>query len=128
MGENEDPPSLNPNTPARDGEPAAGPDPKIVKTGDATGITPPRLAAKSGRLIRKWWPRRPRNNYIARVRGPTAVGRTMEVMYQISDPTIVIREPIFVSKNWRNLNADHGWVTGNPMGPLTNAPSSAGAV
>ena len=48
--------------------------------------------------------------------------------YPTGDPAIVARDQICISKNYRNLDADHGWVTGNPMEPLTRALTLAGAV
>ena len=40
----------------------------------------------------------------------------------------VVRDPIFVSDNCRRPDAKHGWVTGDPMGPLSTAVILAGTV
>ena len=50
-----------------------------------------------------------------------------DIMYPMGGPFHFVREPIFVSKNYRNLGAKHGWVTGVPLGPLATAPKFAGA-
>ena len=41
---------------------------------------------------------------------------------------MVIRDPIFVSGNYRDLSARRGRVTGDPTEPSTKALTSAGAV
>ena len=48
-------------------------------------------------------------------------------MYPIGNPAQVPHEPIFISKSYRNLEGNHGWATGDPMEPLSTAPSNAGA-
>ena len=44
------------------------------------------------------------------------------------NPTGVIRDPVFAPENFLNLEAPHGWVTGETMGPLTPALKAARAV
>ena len=46
----------------------------------------------------------------------------------MGDPNKVIREPIFASKNYRDLDAEQGWVAGEPMDPFTAVLDVAGAV
>ena len=46
----------------------------------------------------------------------------------MGDPANVARDPIFVSKNYREIDADHGWVTGDPMEPPAKALTLAGTV
>ena len=62
------------------------------------------------------------------VQGPNQGWPAYAPMYPMGDPTIGVRDKIFVSKNFWNLDADHGWVTGNPVEPLTRALILAGAV
>ena len=38
-----------------------------------------------------------------------------EEMCPTGDPKNVVREPMFVSKNYRYLEAKQSWVTGDPM-------------
>ena len=50
------------------------------------------------------------------------------LMYPLGDPADVDRDPIFISKNYWDLDPDYCWVTGAPMEPLTRALALAGAV
>ena len=47
--------------------------------------------------------------------------------YSMGDQTIVVRDPVSASGNYRPLDAKHGWVTGEPMEPLIRALAVAGA-
>ena len=48
-------------------------------------------------------------------------------MYPLGNPTDVIREPIFVSENYRNIGSKHSYATGAPLEPLTSALTLANA-
>ena len=45
----------------------------------------------------------------------------------MGDLAMVIRDPIFTSKTYRNLAANHGWVDGAPREPLSGALALTGA-
>ena len=60
--------------------------------------------------------------------GPNRGWPAYELMFPMGDPASAVRGPIFASKNYRNLDAKHGWVTGDPMGPSSMALTLAGAV
>ena len=47
--------------------------------------------------------------------------------YPMGDPKLVPRDPIFISEKYRDLVANHGWVAGARMDPLTRALSLTGA-
>ena len=59
--------------------------------------------------------------------GPNSKRPAYELMYLMGDPKNGARGPKFVSKNYRNLDGKHGWVTGNRIEPLTTALPLAGA-
>ena len=48
------------------------------------------------------------------------------VLYPTGNPAQVIRDAVFVSKNFRNLDTKRGWVTGDAMEPSTTALTVAG--
>ena len=45
----------------------------------------------------------------------------------MGDPTLVARDPFFVSGNYRNLGATLGWFTVEPMEPLAGGIAGSGA-
>ena len=59
---------------------------------------------------------------------PPVGGRHIRRSILKKNPAGAIRDPVFISKNFRNLAADHGWVPGAVMDPLTAALKAAKAV
>ena len=121
----------NPNTPKRDGEPLDGPDPQRVRPGEAAESEMGDRAFTERHMVGL-----PRADVVVTVARehlrrtgdePTRGGPAYEIMYPMRNPLDVTRGPIFVTKNYRDLSPEHGWVTGAPLEPLTTALNLAGA-
>ena len=65
----------------------------------------------------------PRGNCIWRGGGPARGWPAYSALCPTGNPTQVARDPICISKNFRNLDATHGWVPGDAMEPLSRALS-----
>ena len=59
--------------------------------------------------------------------GPARGWPAYAVMYPTGDPAQLIRDSIFASANYRNLDPNRGCCAGEPMGPLSRALAVAGA-
>ena len=48
-------------------------------------------------------------------------------LFPMGQPADILRGPIFHTGNLRSLGPEHGWVHGEPLETLTQAPKAAGA-
>ena len=117
--------------PATRSAPPDAPEPKIPKTKEATegeggdlsvthrhtaGLTDAQVAVAlsneqlllAGREPARCWP-------------------ACSTLYLMGDPALAARDPIFAVGNYRDLGPGRGWVTGDPMDPLSRALEVAGA-
>ena len=122
----------NSDTPKRVGAPLDESDPEMAKSGDAADS---KLEDRAFTLRReiglpdfKVTVAASQENLRRAGREPNRGWPAYELIRPTGDPSIVARDPIFISKNYWNVDEDHGWVTGTPIDPLARAFTLAGAV
>ena len=125
--------SGNPNAPKRDtpGTLPGEPNSEMPKTGDVAKSGMEDLASTQRRTIGM-----PEAQFGVTVsqaqlrragQDPICGWPACAVAYPVGDPALLARDTIFASGNYRVLDADQGWVTGDLMEPLTRALTVAGA-
>ena len=121
----------NPSSPKRDGDPLDEPDSKMAQAGEAAESEMEDQAFtqrnKIGMPNAKVVVTAPQEELRRAGQEPNRGWPASPMMYPMGGPALIVRDPILISKNYLNLDAHHGWVTGDPTGPLARALTLAGA-